>query len=162
MAKSVSPPLAHRALVQQHQPLQQQRLQSSTSKLAKYQVPRYPEEVVLRQQGSSNKPILQRSSISYAEPTTDDKKKENNVNGKCSIASLCHFIDFMSFFIVVLFFSSCVEKETAFVTLTSSLSLSKNSTTESNCTSSDSKTKLMNRNSSSMDSNNGPGCSSSS
>lgn len=75
VAKSVSPPLAHRAFVQQ-------RSQTSTSKLAKYQVPRYPEEVVLRQQGSSNKPILQRSSISYSEQTTDDKKKENNINGK--------------------------------------------------------------------------------
>lgn len=75
MAKSVSPPLAHRAIIQQ-------RPQSSTSKLAKYQVPRYPEEAVLRQQGTSNKPILQRSSISYVEPTIDDnKKKENNKTG---------------------------------------------------------------------------------
>ncbi|XP_055322831.1 uncharacterized protein LOC129578379 isoform X2 [Sitodiplosis mosellana] len=135
LAKSVSPPLAHRAIVQQQQQQQQQqRPQSSISKLAKYQVPRYPEEVVLRQSGS-NKPTLQRSSISYTEPTlTDDKKKENNIN----------------------------EKETAFITLASSLSLSKNSTAQSNCTSSDSKTKLLNRNSSSMDSSNGPGCSSSS
>lgn len=44
-------------------------------------MPRYPEEVVLRQQGSINKPILQRSSIPYVEQTTDDKKKENNMNG---------------------------------------------------------------------------------
>lgn len=81
LAKSVSPPLAHRAIMSQQQ---QQRTLSSTSKLAKYQVPRYPEEVVLRQQGGSNKPILQRSSTSYAEPMTDKKKKnkENNINGK--------------------------------------------------------------------------------
>lgn len=75
LAKSVSPPLAHRSLAQQRQ-------QSSTSKLAKYQVPRHPEEVVLRQQGSSSKPTLQRSSISYTEQTTDEKRKENNMNGK--------------------------------------------------------------------------------
>lgn len=77
LAKSVSPPLAHRSAV-----LAQQRAQSSTSKLAKYQVPRHPEEVVLRQQGSSNKPILQRSSTSYGEHSTEEKKRENNVNGK--------------------------------------------------------------------------------
>ncbi|XP_031633117.1 potassium voltage-gated channel protein Shab isoform X2 [Contarinia nasturtii] len=125
-AKSVSPPLAHRAIVQQ------QRSQTSTSKLAKYQVPRYTEEVVLRQQSGSHKPILQRSSVSYTEESK--KKENNNIN----------------------------EKETTFVTVTSSSSLTKNSTTESNCTTSDSKSKLLNRNSSSVDSGNGLGCSSSS
>lgn len=74
LAKSVSPPMAHRSVVLQRQ-------QSATSKLAKYHVPRCPEEVVLRQQGGSNKPILQRSSMSYTEPTTDEKKKDNNLTG---------------------------------------------------------------------------------
>lgn len=81
LAKSVSPPLAHRSISQQRQ-------QSSTSKLAKYQVPRYPEEVVLRQQGGNNKPILQRSSMSYTEPTIDDKKKENNMTGKYFVQNI--------------------------------------------------------------------------
>lgn len=78
LAKSVSPPLAHRSTILAQQ---QQRAQSSTSKLVKYQVPRYPEEVVLRQQGTSNKPILQRSSTSYGEHSTDEKKKDNNTTG---------------------------------------------------------------------------------
>lgn len=74
LAKSVSPPLMHRSIVQQ-------RPQTSASKLAKYQVPRFPEELVLRQQSGSNKPTLQRSSISYSEQISDDRKKENSING---------------------------------------------------------------------------------
>lgn len=71
--KSVSPPLKQRSF-------SQHRSQPTTSKLAKYQTPRYPEEVALRQQG---KPILQRSStISYTDQSTVDKKIENNINGK--------------------------------------------------------------------------------
>lgn len=83
LAKSVSPPLAHRSVM-----LAQQRAQASSSKLAKYQVPRHPEEVVLRQQGSSSKPVLQRSSTSYGEHSTDEKKKDNNINGTNGICRL--------------------------------------------------------------------------
>lgn len=147
--------MAHRSAV-----LAQQRAQSSTSKLAKYQVPRYPEEVGLRQQSSSNKPILQRSSTSYGEHATEEKKKESNINGKIIKIVVCTvFCSPTGLFIKKIIFT---EKETAFVTTSSSLSHSKNSTSETNCNASDSKAKLLNRNSSSMDSSNGPGCSSSS
>lgn len=71
--KSVSPPLSHRAVVQQ-------RSMPSTSKLAKYQVPRYSEEMILRQQ--SHKPSLQRSSISYTDHLMGDRKNENNIRGE--------------------------------------------------------------------------------
>lgn len=70
--KSVSPPLTQRSA-------SQHRSQPTTSKLAKYQTPRYPEEVALRQQV---KPTLQRSSISYTDQSADDKNIENNINGK--------------------------------------------------------------------------------
>lgn len=72
LMKSVSPPLTQRSA-------SQHRSQPTTSKLAKYQTPRYPEEVALRQQ---SKPTLQRCSISYTDQMADDKKIENNITGK--------------------------------------------------------------------------------
>lgn len=77
-AKSVSPPFSQRTLIQQQQ--QQHRLTPSTSKLAKYQVPRYPEESVSRQQG--HKLLLQRSSLPYIDHLTGDKKSDNKQYGK--------------------------------------------------------------------------------
>lgn len=65
--KSVSPPLTQRSA-------SQHRSQPSTSKLAKYQMPRYPEEVVLRQQGKST---IQRTSITCIDQMID----KNHVNG---------------------------------------------------------------------------------
>lgn len=84
MQKSISPPSTHRTVLQTSQ-------QPSTSKLAKYQVPRYPEEVVLRRQSSHTKPMLQRSSITHTQQqqsqqqqqqlSTDKNDNDNNVNG---------------------------------------------------------------------------------
>lgn len=75
LAKSVSPPLGQSS----HRALLQQRSMPSTSKLAKYQVPRYPEEQVSRQQGK--KQPLQRSITSYVDHLTGTKKLYNSLNG---------------------------------------------------------------------------------
>ena len=68
LAKSVSPPLQrHRVLIQQRSTPT-----PSTSKLAKFQTPRYPEELASRQQGT--KQSLQRTS--YVDHLTGNNKSD--------------------------------------------------------------------------------------
>lgn len=80
LQKSVSPPSTHRTVIQPSRP-------STSSKLAKYQTPRQPEEFVLRHQ-SSHQSMPPRSSLSYAEPAPAPAPIEArlvrnyNVNGK--------------------------------------------------------------------------------
>lgn len=72
--KSVSPSADRRSL-------SQQRSTASTGKLAKYQMPRYPEEPSSRR-SASLKQTPQRSSIPYVDHLTGDKKLDNILYGK--------------------------------------------------------------------------------
>lgn len=71
--KSISPSVDRRSF-------SQQRSTASTGKLAKYQMPRYPEETASRR-SASLKQTQQRTSMPYVDHLTGDKKLDNLLYG---------------------------------------------------------------------------------